>query len=80
MAHNGRTYEVLVDIPDELRILPAVLERLLRCGRDEREPPLAVVDTKRSVEIEIQAVVEKDDLKVVRRFRVCWRRSYEEIA
>ena len=60
-------YEVLLDIPDELRVLLAVRKHLFRRGRNERKPPLAVIDPQFRVEVEVQPVVEQHDLKVVRR-------------
>ena len=60
------THEVLVDVPDQLRELLAIRDDLVRRRRDEREPPLAVVYPQGSVEVKVQAVIEENNLKIVR--------------
>lgn len=74
------THEVFIDVPDELGVLLAILQRLWCCRCYECEPPFAVVYTKRCIEVEIETVIEEHDFEVVRRLRARNGRAYEEIA
>lgn len=61
--------QVVPDVPNKLRVLSPVSVRLRRRGRNQRQPELAVVCAEVVVQVKVQSVVEKNDVKIVRRSR-----------
>lgn len=60
------SYQIVANVSDKLSILSSCHSGFGRCGADEREPEVAVIDAQIPVDVKIQAVIKKDNLEVVR--------------